>query len=121
VPPRFDAQPVEKVELVMRGDRPVWIVRYAGAGSAAADAATGAPLPPVTAAEARRIADAAQKAPGKLVSVKRFAADANPLELRRARPAWQLAYEDGLHAYVDADTGELLALRSGFWRIYDFF
>lgn len=121
VPPRLDGRSVQKLELAMRGTRPVWLVRYAGEDSRAADAATGALLPPVTAAEARAIADAAQKAPGKLLSVRRFAADANPIELRRDRPAWQIVYAGGLHAYVDADTGELLALRTGFWRGYDFF
>ncbi|WP_260582181.1 PepSY domain-containing protein [Sphingopyxis sp. PET50] len=121
VPPRFDGRPVEKLELAMRKARPVWLIRYAGGDSRAADAATGALLPPVTAAEARGIADAAQKAPGRAVSVARFAADANPLDLRRDRPAWQVAYADGLHAYVDADTGELLALRTRWWRTYDVF
>lgn len=121
VPPRLDGRPVEKLELTMRGARPVWLVRYAGEGSRAADAATGALLAPVTAAEARSIADGALKGPGEVASVTRFAADANPLDLRRERPAWQVAYADGLHAYVDADTGELLALRTRWWRGYDFF
>lgn len=120
-PPRFDGRTVQSLELSMRGPRPVWLIRYAGEASRAADAATGALLPPVTATEARAIADGAQKAPGKTLSVRRFAADANPLDLRRGRPAWQIAYADGLHAYVDADTGELLALRTKFWRSYDFF
>ncbi|MGH6652710.1 MAG: PepSY domain-containing protein [Sphingopyxis sp.] len=121
VPPRFDGRAVETLELAMRGARPVWLVRYAGDDSRAADAATGALLPPVTASEARAIADGAQKAPGEVATVERFAADANPLDLRRDRPAWRVTYANGLHAYVDADTGELLALRTPFWRTYDFF
>lgn len=120
-PPRLDGRPVRSLELAMRGERPVWLIRYAGEASRAADAATGALLPPVTAAEARAIADAALKAPDRVVSVRRFAADANPMDLRRDRPAWQVAYDGGLHAYVDVDTGELLALRTRFWRGYDFF
>lgn len=120
-PPRFDGRPVRSVELSMRGQRPVWLVRYAGDVSRAADAATGGLLPPVTAAQARAIADAAQKAPGEVVSVRHFAADANPIDLRRDRPAWQIAYAGGLHAYVAADTGEVLALRTRYWRGYDFF
>lgn len=121
VPPRLDGRPVETLELTMRKARPVWLVRFADGGTRAADATTGDLLPPVTAAEAYTIANAAQKAPAKVVSLRRFAADANPLDLRRDRPAWQVAYADGLHAYVDADTGELLALRTRWWRGYDFF
>ena len=121
VPPQLNGRPVETLELAMRKARPVWLVRFADGGTRAADATTGEFLPPVTAAEAYTIANAAQETPGKVVSLRRFAADANPLDLRRDRPAWQIAYADGLHAYVDADTGELLALRTRWWRSYDFF
>lgn len=120
-PPQFDGRPVAGLQLEMRGDRPVWLIRFSDKDSRAADARTGALLPPVSAADARSIADAALKSPGKIISVRRFARDANPLELRRGRPAWQIVYADGLHAYVDADTGELLALRTRFWRAYDVF
>ena len=52
--------------------------------------------------------------------MRRFAADAAPLDLRRPRPSWQASYSDGTHIYIDADTGEVLALRTRFWRAYDF-
>ena len=42
-----------------------------------------------------------------------------PLDLRQERPAWAVAFSDGARFYVDADTGELLAVRTRFWRAYD--
>ena len=52
--------------------------------------------------------------------IRRFAADQAPLDLRRPRPSWQATFADGTHLYLDADTGEVLALRTGYWRAYDF-
>lgn len=109
----------EHIDLRMRVDGPMWVVHYADGAMAAVDARRDVPLPPVDAALARRIADAELKSPGTIRSVRRFAADANPVELRRDRPAWQVEYVDGLRVYVDAVTGEVLAVRSRQWRLFD--
>lgn len=118
VPP-LDLRPVHSLTLAARADRPVWIMHFADEGMGAADARTGTMLPPVDAPLASRIADAALKAPAGIASVRRFAADANPIDLRRDRPAWQVAYDDGVRVYVDVDTGEVLAVRSRLWRAFD--
>ncbi len=118
--PKLDGRAVEKLELLARADRPVWIVRFAGGDARAADPATGAMLPRVDAALARRLADAALVAPGEVASVRAFAAVDAPIDLRRDRSSWQVAYADGLNVYVDALTGEILAVRSGQWRWFDF-
>lgn len=117
--PVLDGRPLEKVELVRRADRPVWLLRFADGDARAADALTGAMLPPVDAALARRIADAALAEPSEVAAVRAFPADAPPLELRRERESWQIAYADGLHVYVDLLTGEVLAVRTSQWRLFD--
>ncbi|MEQ1508988.1 MAG: PepSY domain-containing protein [Sphingopyxis sp.] len=117
--PRFDGRNVEKVELVSRADGPIWIVAFAGGDRRAASTATGQILPDVDAALARRIADAALAHPGQVASVRAFTADAAPLDLRRERASWQVAYADGLHVYVDTLSGEVLAVRSNQWRWFD--
>lgn len=119
VMPRLDGRSIEKVELVARADRPTWIIAFSGGDRRAADASTGAMLPRVDVALARRIADAALRHPGRVVHVRAFAADANPIDLRRERPAWQVEYADGLRVYVDALSGEVLAVRSNQWRWFD--
>jgi hypothetical protein len=40
--------------------------------------------------------------------------------LRRDRPSWQAHYSDGTNLYLDDITGEVLALRTRQWRLYDF-
>jgi hypothetical protein len=106
------------LELLPRVDRPVWVA-HGEAAAAAFDARSGAMLPPVDARLARAIADAALRRPGEIASVRRFAADAAPIDLRQERPSWQVAYADGLHVYVDAGTGQVLAERSRQWRLFD--
>ncbi len=118
--PRLDGRQIERLELVQRADQPVWIIRFAGGDRRAADALTGAMLPGVNAGLARRIADAALLEPAAVIRVSAFAAVDAPLELRQDRSSWQVIYADDIHVYVDALTGEVLAVRSNQWRWFDF-
>lgn len=118
--PKLDGRPVEKIEMVPRLGQPVWIVRYEGGDARAADVATGALLPRIDVATARSLADAALASPGEVNAVRAFAAVDAPMDLRRDRPSWQVAYASGLNVYVDALTGEILAVRSTQWRLFDF-
>ena len=113
------AGPVSKVALVAQPGQPVWVVtsgevprRYA--------ATTGAALGPVDTAEARAIAAATFIGSAALTGLARLDAAQAPLDLRRPRPSWQASFADGTHLYIDADTGEVLAVRTRWWRLYDF-
>ena len=110
--------PIGKVALIAQPRQPVWVVtkgdeprRYA--------ARTGKPIGPVDAAEARDIAVATYSGTATLAGVRLLSAAAAPLDLRRARPSWQMRYDDGTHLYIDAATGEVLALRTRWWRFFD--
>ena len=119
VPPQLTA-PATRVVLVQEGPRAVWAVTGADKRHARYSADSGAPLGPVEVMEARALAEAAYAGMAKLTAIRRFAADQAPLELRRPRPSWQAVFADGTHIYIDADTGEVLALRTGWWRAFDF-
>ena len=111
--------PVTKVALVSQAGLPTWIVTGADKQPRRYAARDGAPLGEVSEAEARRIAAAAFAGKDPLTRMQRFSADASPMDLRRARPSWQATFGDGTHIYVDAQSGEVLALRTRFWRAYD--
>ena len=111
--------PVKRLTLSEQKGAPVWLVTDAQ-GDQARYAADGMPLPPVGEAEARELARVVYAGPAKLETITHFPADRSPLELRRERPSWQVAFADGSHVYIDADTGEVLALRTRFWRLFDF-
>ncbi|MEH6790877.1 PepSY domain-containing protein [Parasphingorhabdus sp.] len=108
--------------LTLQQDRagPFWVVAYADGGKRRADALTGALLPPVSAAQASAAATAARSEAVPIRSVTRFAGDAAPIDQRSGRPSWQVAFDDGARFYIDADTGELLSVRTRFWRLFDF-
>jgi hypothetical protein len=96
------------------------VIAYADGGRRRANALTGALLPPVSATEADALARAARSVPAAIRSVTRFAADEAPMDQRSGRPSWQVIFDDDARFYIDADTGELIAVRTKFWRAFDF-
>lgn len=87
-----------------------------------ADATTGAMLPPATAAQAEAVARAAWRGEGRPIArVERI--DRAAPEYRGALPAWRVAFDDAdeTRVFVTRDTGRIAAVRTGPWRLYDFF
>lgn len=119
VAPKLD-NPATRVTLIAQGPRAVWVVTGADKSQSRYSADSGAQLGPVEVIEARALAELAYAGSAKLTAIRRFAADQAPLDLRKPRPSWQASFADGTHIYIDADTGEVLALRTKWWRAYDF-
>jgi uncharacterized iron-regulated membrane protein len=120
VPPRIGPRPVASLILEQRADGPKWVVRYADGGARLADPASGRLLPPLTAADAARTVAARYTGKASIAAVDRTSAGDPPLDLRRAVAAWRVTMSDGTRFYLNAATGEILARRTRFWRIYDF-
>jgi hypothetical protein len=121
--PRIDSRvrAVESVDLVQRPSGPQWIIRFADGGGRRASVETGAWLAPrLTSDEAATIAEAAYAGEEPLAAMERFEADANPMDLRRGRPAWRARFGSSHRVYIDAETGDVLAVRTGLWRAFDF-
>ncbi len=112
-------KPFTSAKIVPQANGAVWIINFADKSLRRASARNGEWLPPVTEAEARNLATLAFAGNHSLVSAKHFDAQHPPLDLRKARPSWQIRFADDTHIYVDADTGEILAHRSKQWRIFD--
>ena len=111
---------VLSVELVAQPGGPAWIVTEPDGGQYRYSAVDGSLIPPVIEAEARRIAQAAYAGDETLESVTYFPADSAPGDLRGAVNSWQAHYSDGTNLYIESNTGQLLAVRTGWWRTYDF-
>ena len=109
-----------EVRLRVQHGRPVYDVR-GQAGRRLFDAETGAPLPPVTEADARRIASADFIGDGEIVAVERLTTA--PLEYRGPLPAWRVSFDDREQSrlYISEDIGAVEARRNRIWRLYDFF
>ncbi len=115
------AEPVEAINLHMMGGRVVAEVTTAK-GIKLFDAVSGELMSPVGAAQAAAIADNAWKGANKPKSNASWVTAESP-EYRAALPAWRIAYADpdATSIFVAADTGKITAVRTGTWRLYDFF
>lgn len=120
VAPLLEGRQAKSLTLQQNSAGPYWVIAYADGGRRRADALTGALLPPVSAAEADALARAARSDAATIRSVTRFAADEAPGDQRSGRPSWQVIFDDDARFYIDADTGELIAVRTKFWRAFDF-
>jgi hypothetical protein len=115
-----DHGPPQSVKLEQQWDGPVWIATFAHGHEMRASAKDGKWLPTITEEKARDIAKRWYRPESAILSAKHTPAGAPPIDLRKERPAWGITFADGAHVYIDADTGSLLAIRSGQWRLHDF-
>lgn len=113
------AGPISKLALLDEAGRAVWVVTGVDKAVQRFDARSGEPVSSVDEVEAKAIALATYAGKDALVGMKAFAKDAAPFDLRRPRPSWQATFADNTHLYIDAESGEVLALRTGWWRAYD--
>lgn len=111
---------VTGARLISQGSAMIWITSYADGTIARHDAISGKPMPALTEADARMVADENYKPDVAIQSARYFRADQPPSDLRREKASWQVHYADGTNIYVDALTGEVLAVRTQFWRTFDF-
>lgn len=99
----------------------IWIVEYTNGGKLRFDAAIGNRLPNIDKREAKLLAKAAYEPEEKIVSVRLFERiDEMPLDYRRTDAAWQVQFADATNIYISYETGETLAVRTQFWRAFDF-
>lgn len=112
--------PVTDLRLERQDGRAVYIARTA-AGATVLDAATGQPLSPLNPAYVRRLALERYAGQGGIVSIALL--DQSPQEVRsRPAPLWRVEFEGWARPtlYFSHQTGELLAKRHDFWRVFDF-
>jgi hypothetical protein len=120
VAPQVEGLPVLEITLEPRADGPRWEIDFADGQSRLADPATGTLLPRLGAADAAKELMARYTGTSRVVEITRVDANSPPLELRRAMNGWRVRMSDGTHFYVDGGSGEIVARRTRWWRIYDF-
>lgn len=111
--------PASSISLINQVDGPAWIVTEADGGRFRYSARDGSLIPPLIEDEARRIAGSVYAGDSQLESVTYFPGDISPADLRAPFAAWQAHYSDGTNVYLRAATGEVVAVRTGWWRVYD--
>lgn len=56
----------------------------------------------------------------RVAGVAFFDAANAPLDFRKPMPAWRVVLADGTYVYVGSESGKIEAVRTRWWRIYDF-
>ena len=120
VVPAIEGVPIKSLSLQQRADGPRWVIGLPDGNNRLADPATGALLPPLSAADAVREVAARYVGDASVTAANRTDPDKPPLDLRRNIAAWQVVMSDGTRFYVDSGSGEIVARRTDWWRLYDF-
>ncbi len=120
VAPDLSGPAVQKLTLEQRGSGAVWTIEYRDGNRARADALTGKLMPSLGEAEARALSGKYYAGKAAIRSIRQLSAAQAPIELRKDRPSWQIEFTDNTRLFIDSDSGALLALRTRWWRIYDF-
>jgi uncharacterized iron-regulated membrane protein len=129
IPP--DAQLISKlgqhggvVEVTQRmaGDPLIAIFTFADGRQTRYDFPSEAALPGRQAGEDHARALVAREVRGgdQVIAARFFDEHNAPLDLRKPIPAWQLTLADGTHVYVGSTSGRIEAIRTRWWRFYDF-
>lgn len=115
--------PIQSITLTSRDGAAVYIVSSTDESVAPQifNAATGEALSTLSDAAARRTAKAHYGGRGTLSTATYFA-DKAPHEYGRDGPVWRVnfAKPDAASFYIDAQTAEVKAVRTGLWRTFDF-
>lgn len=82
--------------------------------------ADGRQLAPFSDVEARLLVAKRIVGGDQITSVRLTNAANPPLDFRQPIAAWQVTLGDGTHVYVNRDSGEIAAVRTRWWRVFDF-
>lgn len=119
--PIENAAKYSEMRAVMQDDRPIWLLtREDGTTERLAADMNDAPLPEIDEAYVRSLVARRIVGGEAVATIASFTAEQAPLDLRRAIPSWQVALKDGTNVYIHAQTGEIAAVRTRFWRVFDF-
>lgn len=114
-----DAQ-LKEMRVVMQDGRAVALLTDLDGTLTRVDVATSAAIPALDAADARALVADRIIGGDAVESVTLYEANEVPFDFRRPLAVWQAALENGAHIYVGRDTGEIEAVRTRWWRWFDF-
>ncbi len=115
-----DSEAVTEMRAFMQRGKPVMLLTTVDGATKRVDLASGQVLAPITAIEAAEITRQELREQQAIKAVHFFPADNPPSDFRRPQAVWQVGLEDGTHIYVDQQSGEIAAVRTPFWRAFDF-
>lgn len=80
---------------------------------------SGRKLAPFSDVEARLLVAKRIAGGDRVIDVRLTDADDPPLDFRQPIAAWRVTLADGTHVYVGRESGEIAAVRTRWWRVFD--
>lgn len=117
--PAESTEPVRSVTTQVERGETVTRIMYVD-GTSDRFRANGQKMSPLSEVEARLIVADGIAGGDRIADTQHFDADNVPFDFRRPVPVWQVALEDGTHVYVGTETGRIEAVRTKWWRTFDF-
>lgn len=117
--PAETTRPVRSVTTQVERGETITRILYMD-GTSARFRPDGSAMGPLSEVEARLIVAEQIVGGDKVANTARFDADSVPFDFRRELPVWQVALADGTHVYVGTETGNIEAVRTAWWRTFDF-
>ena len=117
--PAESTRPVRSVTTQVERGETITRILYMD-GTSARFRPDGSAMGPLSEVEARLIVAEQIVGGDKVANTARFDADSVPFDFRRELPVWQVALADGTHVYVGTETGNIEAVRTAWWRTFDF-
>lgn len=112
-------RPVKSVRTAMLSGQPVTSIEYMD-GGLERFSNSGARLPPLNEIEARVIAAEQIVGGNNVAAITAFEADRVPFDFRRPISVWQVELDSGDRVYIGRETGQIEAVRTRWWRLFDF-
>ncbi len=124
IPIDFTLEPghtYSQMRVIRQDGRSVWLLtRTDGSVERVKADLNPEPLPVLDDSYARALVQERIVGGDRVRAVTAFDADDVPFDFRRAEPVWQVALANGANVYVNRDTGEIAAIRTRYWRVFDF-
>ncbi|MBX7482690.1 PepSY domain-containing protein [Qipengyuania qiaonensis] len=117
--PAESTKPVRSVTTQVERGETVTRIAYMD-GTIARFRPDGSSMGPLSEVEARLIVAEGIEGGDKVAHTARFEAESVPFDFRRPIPVWQVALENGTNIYIGTETGEIEAVRTEWWRTFDF-
>ena len=111
---------LKEMRVTMQDGRAVAILTTLDGITTRVDFASGEPIPALGAEDARALVAKSITGGDAVESVQLFEANEVPFDFRHPVPVWRVALEDGTYVYVGRDTGRIEAVRTRWWRWFDF-
>jgi len=119
VVPEID-QPLKEMRAFMQDGQAIVMLTAMDGSITRFDWESRTSLPPVDEAQARSIVAEQIVGGSNVTTVRLFEANSAPFDFRRPLPVWQVVLDEGTHVYVGRDTGQIEAVRTSWWRAFDF-